>query len=52
MRHDKQLALRIADSLLTTLDELRRAEQDLPSRAEMVRRLIENAKPAKARKAR
>lgn len=38
---DQQIAVRISEELLSALDELRRKEKDLPSRAEMIRRLIE-----------
>lgn len=37
------LHMRISDEEKTVLDELRKAEPDLPSRSEMVRRLIERA---------
>jgi metal-responsive CopG/Arc/MetJ family transcriptional regulator len=43
MLQDTQIAVRIAESLLLKLDDLRRAERDVPSRAEMIRRLIERA---------
>lgn len=35
-----QIAVRISSQLLDGLDNLRRLEDDLPSRAEMIRRLI------------
>lgn len=37
------LHMRISDEEKTVLDELRKAEPDLPSRSEMVRRLIQRA---------
>jgi metal-responsive CopG/Arc/MetJ family transcriptional regulator len=43
MAQDAQIAVRISTELLTALDELRRKEKDLPSRAEMLRRLVERA---------
>jgi hypothetical protein len=43
MTKDKQMPLRISSGLIETLDELRRREKDLPTRAEMIRRLIERA---------
>lgn len=43
MTQDDILQIRIKASLLALLDDLRRAEKDLPSRSEMVRRLIERA---------
>ena len=39
--HDAVLYMRVAPSYLKRLDALRRAEDDLPSRSEMVRRLID-----------
>jgi hypothetical protein len=44
---DSQIAVRISTELLSVLDDLRRQEKDLPSRAEMIRRLIERAKREK-----
>jgi metal-responsive CopG/Arc/MetJ family transcriptional regulator len=44
---DTQIAVRISSQLLTALDELRRKEKDLPTRAEMLRRLVERASDAK-----
>jgi metal-responsive CopG/Arc/MetJ family transcriptional regulator len=41
MTQDTQIAVRISERLLDVLDDLRRNEKDLPSRAEMIRRLIE-----------
>ena len=35
--------MRCEPEFLATLDDLRRAEDDLPSRAEMLRRLVERA---------
>jgi metal-responsive CopG/Arc/MetJ family transcriptional regulator len=43
MQQDQQLVIRISKRLLDTLDDLRRWETDVPSRAEMIRRLIERA---------
>lgn len=43
MTQDTQFAVRISKRLLDMLDEIRREERDLPSRAEMIRRLIEKA---------
>jgi metal-responsive CopG/Arc/MetJ family transcriptional regulator len=40
---DMQIAIRISTDHLEQLDDLRRDEKDLPSRAEMIRRLIERA---------
>ena len=37
------LHMRIKPELMLTLDDLRKNEPDLPSRSEMVRRLIERA---------
>ena len=41
MTHDTQIAVRISERLLEMLDDIRRKERDIPSRAEMIRRLIE-----------
>jgi len=43
MTQDTQIAVRISQQLLETLDDIRRKEKDVPSRAEMLRRLIERA---------
>jgi len=40
---EKKLNFRLSLELLKELDELRRAEPDLPSRGEMLRRLIQRA---------
>ena len=48
---DGKINLRISDDLLRKLDELRRAEPDLPNRGEMVRRLIERAEVTQEAKA-
>jgi len=47
---DKILHMRIADEDKALLDELRKAEDDLPSRSEMVRRLIQRAAAKLAKK--
>lgn len=46
----KPIPIRLDDRHLNTLDELRRVEKDIPTRAEMVRRLIERAGEKKGRK--
>lgn len=43
MEHDQILQMRLSADLKTMLDDLRRAEPDLPSRSEMIRRLIQRA---------
>ena len=43
MKHEATLQMRLTPALKATLDELRKAEPDLPSRSEMLRRLIERA---------
>lgn len=48
MTQDEQIAVRISAKLLEMLDELRREERDVPTRAEMIRRLIGRAKEAQA----
>ncbi len=40
---DRQFPIRWSDKLHETLDDLRRVEKDLPSRSEMMRRLVERA---------
>lgn len=50
MTQDRILHMRIADESMRQLDELRRVEPDLPSRSEMVRRLIDRAADANKRK--
>lgn len=55
MTQDAILQIRIRGDLVAALDDLRRSEPDLPSRSEMVRRLIERAgdaakAPAKAKR--
>ena len=41
---------RVNDEFVSDLDELRKSEDDLPSRAEMLRRLIARAKGQMKRK--
>lgn len=48
MDYDQQIAVRISKRLLDVLDDVRRAERDVPRRAEMIRRLIARAGGAKA----
>jgi len=43
MTQNTLLQMRIADEIVAQLDDLRRLEKDIPSRSEMVRRLIERA---------
>ena len=43
MMQDTQIAVRISKPLLEMLDDIRRNEKEPPSRAEMIRRLIERA---------
>jgi len=49
---DEQIAVRISKRLLDLLDDVRREERDVPTRAEMIRRLIQRAGEAKAREKR
>lgn len=49
MAQDDILHMRISAELVASLDELRKREDDLPSRSEMVRRLIERAAEAQAK---
>lgn len=43
MTQDTQIAIRMSTQALAALDDLRRIEDDVPSRAEMIRRLIDRA---------
>jgi hypothetical protein len=43
MTQDSILHMRVSEDVKTLLDDLRKLEPDLPSRSEMVRRLIERA---------
>ena len=43
---DKFLHMRISEDDLADLDDLRKAEEDFPTRSDMVRRLVERAKAA------
>lgn len=43
MENDSTLQMRLSAELKASIDELRKAEPDLPSRSEMLRRLIERA---------
>ena len=43
MTQDSILHMRVSEDVKTLLDDLRKFEPDLPSRSEMVRRLIERA---------
>ncbi len=49
MRRSKELKkivpIRVDDQHLEIVDELRRIEKDIPTRSEMIRRLIERAEP-------
>lgn len=40
---NKQLQMRVSEEFLRDLDELRKRQDDLPSRSEMIRRLVEEA---------
>jgi hypothetical protein len=40
---EHQLQMRVSVEFLKGLDDLRRAEMDLPSRTEMIRRLVDQA---------
>lgn len=43
MEHDQVLQMRLSAEIKKMLDDLRRAEPDLPTRSEMIRRLIARA---------
>lgn len=40
-QNDKVFQMRVSEAFLRTLDDWRRSQPDLPSRAEAVRRLVE-----------
>jgi metal-responsive CopG/Arc/MetJ family transcriptional regulator len=46
----EQMNLRLSTALLAALDNVRRVEPDLPSRQEMIRRLIQRAEAEIQRK--
>jgi len=50
MTQDTQIAIRLSTQALAALDDLRRVEDDVPSRAEMIRRLIDRAVDARKQK--
>lgn len=50
--NDESITVRLPGELLTGIDELRRAESDIPTRAGMIRRLIERAAAAQEKKRR
>lgn len=41
LTHDKLLQMRVSEEFLRAIDEWRRQQDDLPSRSEAIRRLIE-----------
>jgi metal-responsive CopG/Arc/MetJ family transcriptional regulator len=45
MANNTQITIRISAKLLRKLDDLRRSESDVPTRAEMMRRLIGKTNP-------
>ena len=50
LMHDKVFQMRVSEEFLRRIDDFRRAEPDLPSRAEAIRRLIELGLQAAKRK--
>lgn len=52
MTQDTFLHMRIAEEVKLMLDDLRKGEPDLPSRSEMVRRLIERAHESEKKRGR
>jgi hypothetical protein len=44
---DRPFQMRVSDSFLRTVDEWRRGQTDLPSRAEAIRRMVELASKIK-----
>lgn len=49
MINDMQIAIRVPLALLAEIDEMRRAEPDLPTRAEMMRRFARQCIAARQR---
>lgn len=43
LQHDRPFQMRVSESFLQTVDEWRRTQPDLPSRAEAIRRLVQIA---------
>ncbi len=43
MEHTERMTIRIDPQWLKLLDDLRRREEDVPTRAEMIRRLVSRA---------
>lgn len=43
LQNDKQFQMRVSEDFLKTIDDWRRRQEDLPSRAEAIRRLVEQA---------
>ena len=41
--HDRVFQMRVSDAFLTSVDDWRRKQTDLPARAEAIRRLVEKA---------
>ena len=50
MGYATTLQMRLTPELKSAIDELRKSEPDLPSRSEMIRRLIERASRIKRKK--
>ena len=50
--NDESITVRLPAELLAAIDELRRAEPDIPTRAGMIRLLIERAAAAQEKKRR
>ena len=48
MTHDTQIVIRISKQLVSELDLIRRTEEDVPSRAEMLRRMIDMISDARS----
>ena len=48
MEQNQILHMRVSEEIRVKLDDLRRAETDIPGRSEMVRRLIQRAQEAAA----
>jgi hypothetical protein len=43
LQNDKQFQMRVSEDFLRMIDDWRRKQPDLPSRAETIRRLVEQA---------
>lgn len=50
LQHDRPFQMRVSESFLLIVDEWRRGQPDIPSRAEAIRRLVQKAVEAERTK--